>query len=70
MAKFDWQTSCAFVFVRYVYFVINLYGSVANTIVGYGDKLWLAFGHGSDNQISFIHVHNYCTFVASVLLLR
>lgn len=59
-----------FVFVRYVHLVVNLYGIVVYTIVGHGDKLWLAFGHGSDNQIGFIHGHNYCTFVASVLLLR
>lgn len=70
VAKFDWQTSCAFVFVRYVYFVINLYGVVVDTVVRYRYELRLAFGYGSDNQIGFTHVHNYRTFVASVLLLR
>lgn len=70
VAKFDWQTSCVFVFVGYVHLVVNLYGVVVDTVVRYRYKLWFAFGHGSDNQISFIHVHNYCTFVASVLLLR
>ena len=49
VAKFDWQTSCVFVFVRYVYFVINLYGIVANAVVRYRYKLRFAFGHGSCN---------------------
>ena len=57
--------SSTFVFVGYVHFAVNLYGVVVNTIVGYEYKLWLAFGYGSDNQISFIYggriyVYLYC----------
>lgn len=59
-----------FILVQYVYFVSDLYCIVADTIVGHGYKLRFTFSHGSYNQVSFIHVHNYCTFVASVLLLR
>ena len=70
MIEFDWKTSSTFVFVWYVHLVVNLYGIVADAVVGYRYKLWFTFGYGSDNQIGFIHVHNYCTFVASVLLLR
>lgn len=70
MIEFNWKASCSFVFVGYVHLVVNLYGIVANAVVRYWYELRFAFGYGSDNQIGFIHVHNYCTFVASVLLLR
>lgn len=68
MIEFNWKASCSFVFVGYVHLVVNLYGIVVYTIVGYGDKLRFAFSYSSDNQISFIHgrriyVYLYCFVV-------
>lgn len=46
---FEFNVLDSLVLVGYVHLVVNLYGIVADAVVGHGYKLRFTFSYGSDN---------------------